>query len=128
MPSALRNALSNFPAESMALLERAIKRPLFGCEMCGKCILQDTAFICPMACPKKLRDGPCGGVRADGTCETDPTMPCVWVRIYERADKLGRLDALMKLQTTLDWRQEGSSEWLRLVKNRIPGRRQEAAV
>jgi len=89
---------------------------LFGCQMCGHCILQDTAFICPMSCPKGLRDGPCGGTDMYGMCETDPTMPCVWLRIYERAERMGRMDRLMKLQDDLDWRREGSSEWIPLLK------------
>ena len=84
--------------------------------MCGHCILQDTAFICPMACPKGLRDGPCGGTDIHGMCETDPSLPCVWLRIYERAEKLGRVDRLMKLQDDLDWRRQGDSTWLPLLK------------
>ncbi len=84
--------------------------------MCGDCILQDTAFICPMACPKGLRDGPCGGTDVNGMCETDPSMPCVWLRIYERAERLGRMDRLMKLQNDLDWRGQGTSTWIPLVK------------
>ena len=34
--------------------EYIIKGPLFGCRMCGNCLLQETAFICPMECPKGL--------------------------------------------------------------------------
>ncbi|MCK7522556.1 MAG: methylenetetrahydrofolate reductase C-terminal domain-containing protein [Ignavibacteriales bacterium] len=33
-------------------LEYMIKGPLFGCRMCGNCLLQETAFICPMECPE----------------------------------------------------------------------------
>ncbi len=69
-----------------------------------------------MSCPKGLRDGPCGGTDMYGMCETDPTMPCVWLRIYERAERMGRMDRLMKLQDDLDWRREGSSEWIPLLK------------
>ena len=46
-------------------IERWIKGPLFGCRMCGNCLLQETAFICPMECPKGLRNGPCGGSTAE---------------------------------------------------------------
>ena len=113
--TALR-AVKRAREQAVALVERLIKRPLFGCQMCGHCILQDTAFICPMSCPKGLRDGPCGGTDMYGMCETDPTMPCVWLRIYERAERMGRMDRLMKLQDDLDWRREGSSEWIPLLK------------
>ena len=117
----LVRAIQNAPAQGVALVERLVKRPLFGCQMCGHCILQDTAFICPMGCPKGLRDGPCGGTDIHGMCETDLSMPCVWLRIYERAERLGRVDRLMALQDDLDWRREGASEWVPLLK-RVIGR------
>ncbi|SDR91955.1 methylenetetrahydrofolate reductase C-terminal domain-containing protein [Pseudomonas oryzae] len=42
-------------------LERGVKRPLVGCDTCGRCRLQDTLYICPETCPKGLANGPCGG-------------------------------------------------------------------
>ena len=45
---------------------------LFDCRMCGQCVLSSTGMSCPMNCPKTLRNGPCGGVRADGNCEVKP--------------------------------------------------------
>jgi len=42
-------------------LERSIKRPLLGCDTCGRCRLEDTLYICPESCPKGLANGPCGG-------------------------------------------------------------------
>jgi hypothetical protein len=66
--------------------ERWIKGPLFGCRMCGNCLLQETAFICPMECPKGMRNGPCGGSTPD-KCYVDETRPCIWYKIYERAHK-----------------------------------------
>lgn len=116
-----QRAMRDAPVQAFTLVERLVKRPLFGCQMCGHCILQDTAFICPMACPKGLRDGPCGGTDVYGMCETDPTLPCVWLRIYERAERLGRMDRLMKLQDDLDWRGQDTSSWLKLLK-RVVGR------
>jgi len=47
--------------------ERAAKETLFGCRMCGQCALPVTGYVCPMGCPKELRNGPCGGVGADGS-------------------------------------------------------------
>ncbi|WP_060508689.1 methylenetetrahydrofolate reductase C-terminal domain-containing protein [Pseudomonas sp. NBRC 111124] len=42
-------------------LERAVKRPLLGCDTCGRCRLEDTLYTCPETCPKGLANGPCGG-------------------------------------------------------------------
>jgi methylenetetrahydrofolate reductase (NADPH) len=89
-------------------LERTIKGALFGCRMCGNCLLQETALICPMECPKGLRNGPCGGSTPDH-CYVDETRPCVWFKIYERAEKYGRLDVLMEVLPPLDWDKVGTS-------------------
>ena len=88
--------------------ERAIKGPLWGCRMCGNCLLQETAFICPMECPKGLRNGPCGGATAEH-CYVDETRPCIWFKIYERAEQMGRLDRLMEVLPPLDWDKAGTS-------------------
>ena len=69
-------------------IEHAVKGRVFGCQMCGQCVLHSTGLSCPMTCPKTLRNGPCGGVRADGSCEVVPEMRCVWVKGYERSRKL----------------------------------------
>lgn len=55
--------------------ERAIKGPLFGCRMCGNCLLQETAFICPLECPKGLRNGPCGGSTPEHCYVDDTCLP-----------------------------------------------------
>jgi len=60
--------------------EKWIKEKLFGCHTCGQCILTHTGLICPMNCPKGLRNGPCGGT-LDGKCEVIPDLDCVWTRI-----------------------------------------------
>ncbi|MBM4422204.1 MAG: hypothetical protein FJ030_02290 [Chloroflexi bacterium] len=39
-------------------IELAVKGPLWGCRMCGNCLLQETAFICPMECPKDYATAP----------------------------------------------------------------------
>jgi methylenetetrahydrofolate reductase (NADPH) len=92
-------------------IERTVKSPLFGCRMCGNCLLQETAFICPMECPKGLRNGPCGGSTPEG-CYVDPSRPCIWFKIYERAEKMGRLDRLMEVFPPLDWDLVGTDQWL----------------
>ncbi len=65
---------------ALIAIEKAVKEPLFDCRMCGQCILHSTGLVCPMRCPKNLRNGPCGGVLVDGHCEVYPDRPCVWVR------------------------------------------------
>ena len=74
---------------ALETLERMIKGPLFGCRMCGNCLLQETAFICPMECPKGIRNGPCGGSTGEH-CYVDETRPCIWYKIYDRAFRMGR--------------------------------------
>ena len=95
---------------SMAFTERVIKGVLFGCRMCGNCLLQETAFICPMECPKGLRNGPCGGSTAE-SCYVDPGRPCIWFRIYERAEKMGRVRKLFEVLPPLDWSRVGCETW-----------------
>lgn len=92
-------------------LEIFVKGPVWGCRMCGNCLLQETAFICCMECPKGLRNGPCGGVTPDGHCYVDPTRRCVWHAIYFRARKTGREDTLLEVLPPLDWNRAGTETW-----------------
>jgi len=99
---------------SQRLLEKTellIKGPLFGCRMCGNCLLQETAFICPMECPKGMRNGPCGGVTPEKKCYIDETRRCVWYCIYERAHKKGREKTLLEILPPLDWNKAGTQTW-----------------
>lgn len=91
-------------------MERAIKGTLFSCSMCGNCLLQETAYICPMLCPKGLRNGPCGSGSSESCC-VDPSRPCVWHLIYERAEARGTLDKLLEVQAPLDWSRAGRETW-----------------
>jgi methylenetetrahydrofolate reductase (NADPH) len=95
--------------------EQAIKGALFSCRMCGNCILQETAFVCPMTCPKGLRNGLCGGASPEH-CEVDPSRPCTWYRIYERAERLGRTEQLLEVNAPLDGERVGRETWLDLVR------------
>jgi len=52
--------------------------------MCGNCLLQETAFICPMECPKGLAQWPVRAASTPEYCYVDKTRPCVWYKIYER--------------------------------------------
>ena len=60
MNARLRAAVELAKKQSMPRekIEHAIKKPVFGCRMCGQCVLHDTAMTCPMTCPKTLRNGP----------------------------------------------------------------------
>jgi methylenetetrahydrofolate reductase (NADPH) len=91
-------------------VEYAIKSPLFGCRMCGNCLLQETAFICPMECPKGMRNGPCGGSTPE-YCYVDKTRPCIWYRIYDRSFKMNRQEMLMEVLPPLDWEKVGTETW-----------------
>ena len=91
-------------------LERAVKGPLFGCRMCGNCLLQETAFICPMECPKGVRNGPCGGSTPEH-CYVDETRPCIWYQIYDRSFRMGRQEMLLEVLPPLDWDKVGTETW-----------------
>ena len=101
--------------------ERRSKEALFGCRMCGQCALPATGYACPMTCPKQLRNGPCGGVSADGGCEVYPEQRCVWVIAYERAERTGRAADLAALQRPVDHRQTGQSSWVNYWLGRDEG-------
>lgn len=100
-------------------LEEPLKERLFDCRMCGQCILHSTGLVCPMRCPKNLRNGPCGGVRADGHCEVYPDQPCVWVLAWRRSRRLPLWrEHMHHLNPPVDWRLEGSSSWINLISGR----------
>ena len=102
-----------------AAVERVVKGLLFDCRMCGQCVLSSTGMSCPMNCPKQLRNGPCGGVRANGHCEVKPEMRCVWVEAFKGAERIpGGLDKIRLVQAAVDRRLEGSSSFLRVVREK----------
>ena len=91
--------------------EEMTKGAIFDCHMCGQCILQQTALICPMRCPKGMRNGPCGGPSLDGKCEVYPDKPCIWVEIYQRSRRFGLTSRVEKLQWPVDWSLQGTSAY-----------------
>jgi methylenetetrahydrofolate reductase (NADPH) len=97
-----------FPDSLEEAFERSLKGLLWGCRMCGNCLLQETAFICPMACPKGLRNGPCGGSTPEHCCVVE-SRPCIWYEIYSRAETMGRLEKLLEILPPLDWEKTGTS-------------------
>ena len=95
-----------FGERALRVIEYSVKGPLFGCRMCGNCLLAETALICQMECPKGLRNGPCGGSTSEA-CYVDPSRPCIWYKIYERSFEWGREDVLLEVLPPLDWEKVG---------------------
>jgi methylenetetrahydrofolate reductase (NADPH) len=106
----------SFGKRLLAKVEICVKGPLFGCRMCGNCLLQETAFICPMECPKGMRNGPCGGITPEKNCYVDETRKCIWHTIYKRALKIGREDTLLEVLPPLDWDKVGTETWGDVVR------------
>jgi hypothetical protein len=100
----------------VAGVERVVKGALFGCRMCGACALSSTGMACPMHCPKQLRNGPCGGVRADGGCEIRPAMRCVWIAAWEGARAMRGGARIRDALPALDHRLAGRSSWLAVAR------------
>lgn len=96
-------------------VEKRVKGLLFDCRMCGQCVLSSTGMSCPMNCPKQLRNGPCGGVRANGNCEVEPDMPCVWVKAWEGSRQMRGGDAIKNVQKPVDQSLRETSAWLRVT-------------
>jgi hypothetical protein len=96
--------------------EKASKKVIFDCRMCGQCILRLTGMTCPMTCPKLLRNGPCGGVRPGGCCEVYPDRHCIWTDAYERSRKMKIYGQhILDLQPPVDGRLEGTSAWINML-------------
>ena len=103
----------------VAVAERALKGVLFDCQMCGQCALSDTGMSCPMNCPKTMRNGPCGGVRADGSCEVKPSMRCVWVEAWDGSQRMRRgRESIRAVRPAVDRRLAGTSSWLRVAREK----------
>ena len=122
--SRLRQFLGNHPRLADAFdrllrpVERATKGPVLGCRMCGQCVLHSTGMVCPMTCPKNLRNGPCGGVRWDGTCEVYPDKKCIWVTAYTRSQRLIWSAEFHDLRAPVDWSLKGTSSWINYLTGR----------
>jgi ferredoxin len=72
------------------------------CAMCGECVLNITAGICPVTrCAKGLLNGPCGGSNK-GKCEVDKNKDCAWILIYNRLKDLNKLDSLKDIKPAKD--------------------------
>jgi hypothetical protein len=87
-----------YPACNTVSLGGRVGQPwgLEQCNECGDCVLKYTGDICPMTrCAKGLLNGPCGGSEK-GNCEVFPERECAWIMIYERLEKMGRIQELSR--------------------------------
>lgn len=109
----------------VAFVESKVKGFLFDCQMCGDCVLSSTGMSCPMNCPKQLRNGPCGGVRANGHCEVKPEMRCVWVEAYKGSRLMNDSEAIEDIQIPIDRSQWGRSSWLKVAREKSQDLSQE---
>ena len=99
------------------VVEKPVKKLLFDSRSCGQCTLSITGMSCPMNCPKVMRNGPCGGVRADGGCEVKPDMRCVWVVAWEGRRRMGTAEqSVTRVLPPVDARWRDTSAWLRRVR------------
>jgi len=86
------------------------------CSMCGECVLDVTAGICPVTlCPKGLLNGPCGGMNK-GKCEVDNEKDCVWVLIYKELEKNKKLESLREIRLPRDHKKSSKPHKLLLNK------------
>lgn len=94
-------------------VEQTVKRAFFDCQMCGQCGLSVTGMACPMGCAKGMRNGPCGGVRADGHCEVHPQRRCTWVDAAQgdRRIRTGHTATWWQRAEPRDHRLAGRSTW-----------------
>jgi len=104
-------------AHTLERLELSIKAPLFGCQACGNCVLGEMEYVCPMTCPKNMRNGPCGGT-LNGMCEVLPDKPCIWVKVYETAQSANRVDELKVYIPPRNRSLQGTSSFINLFLER----------
>ncbi len=86
------------------------------CSMCGECVLDLTAGVCPVTlCPKGLLNGPCGGMNK-GKCELDSERDCAWVLIYKELEDEKRGGVFKEIRPPKDYRKFGRPRKLILNK------------
>ncbi|MFO1114541.1 MAG: methylenetetrahydrofolate reductase C-terminal domain-containing protein [Beijerinckiaceae bacterium] len=95
-------------------IERHAKGFMFDCRMCGTCVLRKTGMACPTNCGKAMRNGPCGGVRADGGCEIDAGMRCVWLEAMDGAARIK--DGAQQALPPIDFSRTGRSTWIKVIE------------
>ncbi len=105
-------------------VERATKGAFFNCRMCGQCGLSVTGMACPTGCAKGMRNGPCGGVRANGHCEVEPERRCTWVDATEGDTRIrpGHTNTWTQRVAPRDYRLAGKSTWVPMIAPKAPAR------
>ena len=103
-------------AAAVERFELAVKKPMFGCQACGNCVLGDMEYVCPQTCPKQMRNGPCGGTLF-GRCEV-VDQPCIWVSVWDRAKAADRVDALKVYVPPPNRSLSGTSSWINFFLDR----------
>lgn len=116
-----RHPDNRFVNRCVFVVEKAIKTFLFDSKMCGDCLLSSTGMTCPMNCPKKMRNGPCGGVRQNGNCELEPDMPCVWLDAFVASLQIEQGVRILKIQEPVDHRLQNTSSWLYQIRRIVRG-------
>ena len=104
-------------AHAVESAELSFKKPVFGCQACGNCVLGLMEYVCPMTCPKNLRNGPCGGT-FNGQCEVIPEKACIWVAVYDRAQAAHRVDELKTYIPPRNRALEGTSSYINYLLNK----------
>lgn len=95
------------PANDTLFLGQIERAGMFreACKMCGDCMLDKTAGICPITqCAKSLVHGPCGGQK-NGRCEVNPDNECAWIRIFRRLQEQDRLEVLLQPREDKNYQQ-----------------------
>lgn len=108
---------SHGAAHALERFEFAFKGPAFGCQSCGNCVLGDMEYVCPMTCPKSMRNGPCGGTD-NGQCEVFPDRPCIWVKVYDHAKASNQVESLKVYIPPRNRALQGTSSWINLLLER----------
>lgn len=101
-------------------LEHLVKVVLFDCENCGDCSLFELAYLCPMSqCPKKQRNGACGG-SFEGWCEVYPNKKkCVYVRAYARLKEHGEEETIRETYAPpCNWDFYQTASWINFYLGR----------
>ncbi len=104
-------------AHALEKAEYSFKSSTFGCQECGNCVLGEMEYVCPMTCPKSMRNGPCGGTH-NGQCEVYPDRACIWVKVYDHAKAANRVEGLKTYLPPRNRALQGTSSYINYYLDR----------